>query len=99
MADPKDCRARALRCAELANATREPRLQELLFDMAGTWLKLATELERTHAQLDEETLGFQVNEPCGAFPSGPGWRKRGNVNGHEHDGKSKDQALAVARRG
>jgi len=60
MADPKDCKTRAMRCAELANVTTEPRLRQLLFEMAGTWLKLAMELERTHALLDDESLGLSV---------------------------------------
>ncbi len=59
MADPKSCRERAIRCAELANTVGDDRLQTALFDMAANWLKVAMELERLHALLDDEALGLR----------------------------------------
>ncbi|MGH6771203.1 MAG: hypothetical protein ACRECO_19520 [Xanthobacteraceae bacterium] len=61
MADAKECRQRALRCAELAHSTKACRLRELLLDLTRTWLKLALELERTEALLDDDflVLGFR----------------------------------------
>jgi hypothetical protein len=60
MADAKECRMRALRCAELAQSKKCGRLRELLLDLTKTWLKVACELERTDALLDDEflELGF-----------------------------------------
>jgi hypothetical protein len=45
VADPKSCRANALRCAELANDAKDDRLQNALYEMASSWLKVAAELE------------------------------------------------------
>ena len=61
MADSKECRRRALRCAELAQRTTCDRLKELLLELTRTWLKLALELERTEALLDDDflELGFK----------------------------------------
>jgi hypothetical protein len=51
MADPRECRARALQCAALAQSTSSARLQELLTDLTRTWLRIAVEVERDHARL------------------------------------------------
>jgi hypothetical protein len=61
MADAKECRQRALRCAELAHSTQAGRMRELLLDLTRTWLKLALELERTETRLDDDflVLGFR----------------------------------------
>jgi hypothetical protein len=60
MADAKECRKRALRCAQLAQHAESGRVRELLLDLTRTWLKMACELERTEALLDDEflELGF-----------------------------------------
>jgi hypothetical protein len=49
MADPKDCRANAARCIEMANEALNTRIQSLMFEMADMWLKLAAELEHSSA--------------------------------------------------
>jgi hypothetical protein len=52
--DPKECRQHALTCAVLAQSSPSPMAREAFGRLAHTWLKLATELERTQALLDEE---------------------------------------------
>jgi hypothetical protein len=52
--NPKECRRYALRCADLAHTARTPELKNLLIELSRNWLKLAVELERTHALLDLE---------------------------------------------
>jgi hypothetical protein len=47
--DPKECRAHARRCSELAAAAKEPRLKRTLSHLAASWTKLATELETAQA--------------------------------------------------
>ena len=49
--DPKECRAHALHCAELAEATHYADLRRTLLDVAQTWTELAAELEATHTPL------------------------------------------------
>jgi len=51
--NPKECRKRASQCADLAHDAKTPDLKNLLIDLSRNWLKLAIELERTHALLDE----------------------------------------------
>jgi hypothetical protein len=50
--DPKECRAHALRCCELAHAARTEDVRQHLLHLSGTWNKLAFELESTHALLN-----------------------------------------------
>jgi hypothetical protein len=50
--DPKECRANALRCAELAAESKDPRLKETLRDLARQWTALAARLETSCAVLD-----------------------------------------------
>jgi hypothetical protein len=52
--DPKQCRLNAMRCAELARDAKALELKNTLLDLPQCWLKLAEELERTHALLDRE---------------------------------------------
>jgi len=47
--EPKKCREYAWRCSELAEKARTPRLKQTLLDLSKTWLKLALEIERSHA--------------------------------------------------
>jgi len=47
--DPKECRANAWRCAELAHQAKTPELKLTLIELSKNWLKLAIELERNHA--------------------------------------------------
>jgi hypothetical protein len=51
--DPKECRAHARRCSELAAAAKEPRLKKTLSHLAASWVKLASELETARALRDE----------------------------------------------
>jgi len=51
--EPKECRKHASRCAELAHAASTPELKQMLIELSKNWLKLAIELERTQALLDE----------------------------------------------
>jgi hypothetical protein len=62
---------RALRCAELAQSTKCGRLRELLLDLTRTWLKMACELERTEALLDDHflELGFRKQDQTAAAQS------------------------------
>ena len=51
--DPKECRAHARRCSELAAAAKEPRLKRTLTHLAAHWTKLASELETAQVLRDE----------------------------------------------
>jgi hypothetical protein len=51
--DPKQCRAQAVRCAELAAETNNPQLKERLVELSKHWNVLALELEGTIELLDE----------------------------------------------
>ena len=55
-ADPLDCRDHADRCITLAQSASRPELKASLMELATTWTKLAIELERTHALLDDDSL-------------------------------------------
>jgi hypothetical protein len=70
MADPKTCRALAVRCAALAKEARDRRLQTVLYEMSVTWLKVAAELDRLHEIIDDEVLGLN-----------PSWRPPGHGAG------------------
>jgi len=50
--DPKECRANALRCSELAAKTPNRPLKATLLGLAETWVRLATELETAEAVRD-----------------------------------------------
>ena len=45
--DPKQCREQAKRCLELAHETTNPALKDSLADIAGQWMRLATDLDAT----------------------------------------------------
>jgi len=57
--DPKQCRRHAARCAELAAAARTQELKAMLLELSANWIKIADDLERTKALLDEETADFK----------------------------------------
>jgi len=59
MADPKACRERAIRCAEMANAQADDRHRTALYEMATNWLKVAAELERMHSYIDDDDFGLK----------------------------------------
>jgi len=50
--DPKECRANALRCSELAAKTSNQPLKATLLGLAENWARLATELETAEAVRD-----------------------------------------------
>ena len=51
--DPKECRQHALTCAELAEKADSPARAQIFKNLANQWLKLAVELERAQALMDE----------------------------------------------
>ena len=62
--DPKNCRLHAMHCAELARDAKAPELKNTLLNLSKTWMKLAQELERTNALLDE------ADPPPSEYPNG-----------------------------
>jgi hypothetical protein len=59
-ADPRSCRAQAIRCAKRAAEAKSPRLAKRLGDLAASWVKLACELERARTlrdELDDDVFG------------------------------------------
>jgi hypothetical protein len=57
LANPKECRVHARRCAEWAAGTKNPELQRKLSDLARTWNQLAIQLEEAHALLEQINQG------------------------------------------
>ena len=51
--DPKECRAHAARCEELAKTAEKPEHVRVLLNLARQWLRLALQLERAQAVLNE----------------------------------------------
>jgi hypothetical protein len=51
--DPKECRAHAARCEELAKTADTPEHARILLNLAKQWLKLAAQLERAEVALKE----------------------------------------------
>jgi len=47
--DPRECRARATRCEELAKTAENPEHARVLTHLARQWLRLALQLERAQA--------------------------------------------------
>jgi hypothetical protein len=61
--DPKECRRRAARCAELAVAARTPQLKMTFLELSKNWEKLAIQFEDAFAKLEEsEAIRLQVRE-------------------------------------
>jgi hypothetical protein len=50
--DPKECHANAVRCAELAAESKDPRLRETLRYLARQWTALAVKLETSRPLSD-----------------------------------------------
>jgi hypothetical protein len=50
--DPKECRQHALTCSRLAQTSAPPHAREQFANLAQTWLRLASDLERTLALID-----------------------------------------------
>jgi hypothetical protein len=57
--DPKECRLRAMRCAELAASARTSQLKATLLGLSKEWEKLAIDLEKTRALLEEDKVEFK----------------------------------------
>lgn len=57
--DPKECRLHAMRCAELAATARTKQLHANLLELSANWIKIADDLERIKALLDEEDVDFK----------------------------------------
>jgi hypothetical protein len=57
--DPKECRLRAMRCAELAASARTAQLKATLLGLSKEWEKLAIDLEKTRALLEEDKVEFK----------------------------------------
>lgn len=51
--DPKECRAHAARCEELAKTAENPEHARILTHLARQWLRLAQQLERAQAVLND----------------------------------------------
>jgi len=57
--NPKECRLRAMRCAELATTAKTPQLRATLLDLSKNWVRLAESLEKTHALMNEYDVDFK----------------------------------------
>jgi hypothetical protein len=53
--DAKACRDYAVRCAQIAAETKEPRLAQQFRELATSWLNLALEIEHSQALRDENS--------------------------------------------
>jgi hypothetical protein len=51
--NPKECRLRARRCAELAASAKDLKLKHVFSDLAKSWTTLAVQLEAAMALRDE----------------------------------------------
>ena len=52
--DPRECRAHAFRCAELAAGARTPQLKSTFLELSANWQKLAGDLEFVERLLARE---------------------------------------------
>jgi hypothetical protein len=50
--DPKEARAYAANCMQLAETASSPTLQQTFFDLAKQWTRLANELDDAYALLE-----------------------------------------------
>jgi hypothetical protein len=51
--DPKECSKNAFRCRKLAERATTAKAKEIFSSLATTWLKVAVELEKSHALMDD----------------------------------------------
>jgi hypothetical protein len=51
--DPRECREHAKTCLWLAAETTTPEARQVFEDLAGTWLRLAADLESSTALIKE----------------------------------------------
>jgi len=59
--DPKECRAHALRCAELAANAKTSQLRATFLGLSKQWETFAVELEKAQALSQEETIEFKTS--------------------------------------
>ena len=64
--DPKECRAHAAHCRDLAAQTTNPSAKEAFINLAQHWERLASELDSAEAFL----LAMAATEPKGRRPGG-----------------------------
>jgi hypothetical protein len=57
--DPKECRLRAMHCAELAKTAKTPQLKATLLELSKTWIRVAESLEKPHALMAEADVDFK----------------------------------------
>ena len=60
--DPKECRRHAARCIEMADASENEVTKSTFVNLATMWVKLAEELERAKAMIDESKIEESKNE-------------------------------------
>ena len=63
LANPGECRVHARRCAEWASKTKNPELRRKLSALARTWNQLATQLDESHALLEQIDQGHNQLVP------------------------------------
>jgi hypothetical protein len=63
--DPYQCRLNAARCLALAGRAWRPEVRQTFTEMAGTWQKLAAEIESDQA-LFRAISEMDFGEPCEA---------------------------------
>jgi hypothetical protein len=54
--NPKECRAHAARCAELAVEARTPQLRAMFLELSKNWEKIAIQLEDAFVKLAESEV-------------------------------------------
>jgi len=64
--DPKECRRRAARCAELATTARNEQLGMTLVALSKSWMKLAIELENAQELVAKYPPESPHRRTCGA---------------------------------
>ena len=61
--NPKECRMRAARCAEMAADAHTPQLRATFLELSKNWERLAIQLENAFAQLAESNdIGSRIQE-------------------------------------
>ena len=53
--NPEECRQHALHCVRLAQTSATPQARDHFAKLARSWIRLAEDLERGRAFLDDET--------------------------------------------
>jgi hypothetical protein len=61
--DPRECRLRAARCAELAQTARSTELKAMLINLSKNWEQMANELERAQALMQDSPPTVPEEKP------------------------------------